>query len=87
MKCWMLRRSLKGGLLNENTPPGTPLDIFLQWDEGDIQPVGSLAYRDQIAYLEYDEAFLKSGLEISPVHHKTSAGLTQPYDARVFLKH
>jgi len=64
--------------------PGTPLDISLQWDEEDIQPVGRLAYRDQIAYLEYDEAFLKSGLEISPVHYKTSAGLKQPYDARVF---
>ena len=64
--------------------PATPVDISLQWDEDDIQPVGRLAYRDQMAYLEYDEAFLKSGLEISPVHYKTSAGLKQPYDARVF---
>lgn len=64
--------------------PGTPLHISLKWDEDDIQPVGRLAYRDQIAYLEYDETFLKSGLEISPVHYKTSAGLKQPYDAKVF---
>lgn len=64
--------------------PGTPLDISLQWDENDIQPVGRLAYRDQIAYLEYDAAFLKAGLEISPVHHKVSAGLKQPHDATTF---
>ena len=55
--------------------PGTPLNVSLRWDEDDIQPVGRLAYRNQIAYLEYDVAFLKSGLEISPVHYKTSAGL------------
>ncbi len=64
--------------------PGTPLDISLQWDEDNIQRVGRLAYRDNIAYLEYDDDFLKSGLEISPVHDKTSAGLKQPYDAGVF---
>lgn len=64
--------------------PGSPLDISLQWDEDDVQPVGRLAYRDQTAYLEYDVAFQKSGLEISPVHDKTSAGLKQPYDAGVF---
>ncbi len=64
--------------------PGTPLDISLQWDEDNIQPVGRLAYRDKIAYLEYDDTFLKSGLEISPVHYKTRAGLQQPYDVSVF---
>jgi serine/threonine-protein kinase HipA len=63
---------------------GTPLEISLNWDEDDIQPVGRLAYRDQIAYLEYDEAFLRSGLDISPVHYKASAGVRQPYDATVF---
>lgn len=63
---------------------GTPLAVSLQWGENDIQPVGRLAYRDRIAYLEYDESFLKSGLELSPVHYKTSAGLKQPYDAKVF---
>jgi len=64
--------------------PGTPLDVSLRWDEDNIQPVGRLAYRDRRAYLEYDDAFLKSGLELSPVHHKTSAGLKQPYDVKVF---
>ncbi len=64
--------------------PGTPLDISLQWDTNDVQSVGRLAYRDRMAYLEYDQAFLKAELEISPVHHKTSAGLQQPHDATTF---
>jgi len=64
--------------------PGTPLDVSLQWDPNDIQPVGRLAYRDRIVYLEYDQAFLKAGLEISPVHHGTTAGLQQPHDATTF---
>lgn len=64
--------------------PGAPLDVLLHWDEDDIQTVGRLAYRDRTAYLEYDDAFLKSGLELSPVHHKTSAGLKQPHDIKVF---
>ena len=64
--------------------PGTPLNVSLQWDSDDIQPVGRLAYRDQIAYLEFDQTFLKTGLELSPVHHKTNAGLQRPYDIDVF---
>ena len=64
--------------------PGTPLDVFLRWDAGDVQPVGRLAYRDRVAYLEYDEDFIRSGLEISPVRHETEAGLSRPYMADVF---
>ena len=64
--------------------PGTPLNVSLQWSTDDIQPVGRLAYRDQITYLEYDEAFLKSGFELSPVYHKTNAGLQRPYKTDVF---
>ena len=64
--------------------PGSPLNVSLQWDSDEIQPVGRLAYRDQIAYLEFDQAFLKTGLELSPVHHKTIAGLQRPYDTDVF---
>ncbi len=63
---------------------GTALDVSLHWDGGDIQPVGRLAYRDRIAYLEYDEAFLKAGLGLSPVHHKTNAELQRPYKTDVF---
>ena len=51
------------------------LDVALRWDTDDVQPVGRLAYRDRIAYLQYDESFLTAGLEFSPVHHKTSGGL------------
>ena len=64
--------------------PGTPLDVSLHWDADDIQPVGRLAYRDRIAYLEYDESFLTAGLELSPVNHKTGAGLQRPDNADVF---
>jgi serine/threonine-protein kinase HipA len=64
--------------------PGTPLHVSLHWDTDDIQPVGRLAYRDHIAYLEFDPVFLKAGLDLSPVHHKTSAGLQLPYDTDVF---
>ena len=64
--------------------PDTPLEVSLHWDADDIQPVGKLAYRDRIAYLQYDESFLATGIEISPVHHKAGAGLQKPYDANVF---
>jgi len=64
--------------------PSTPLNVSLHWDSDDIQPVGRLAYRDQIAYLEFDQTFLDTGLVLSPVHHKTTAGLHRPYDADVF---
>lgn len=64
--------------------PGKPLAVSLHWDADDIQPVGRLAYRDRIAYLQYDESFLTTGIDLSPVHHKSGAGLQKPYDAYVF---
>lgn len=64
--------------------PGAPLDVFLRWDADDIQAVGRLAYRDRVAYLEYDGDFVRSGLEISPVRHRTEAGLSRPYRTEVF---
>ncbi|MBT3551904.1 MAG: type II toxin-antitoxin system HipA family toxin [Rhodospirillaceae bacterium] len=64
--------------------PGTPLDVTLNWGADDVQSVGRLAYRDRVAYLQYDDAFLNSGIEISPVYHRTSAGLHQPLRADVF---
>lgn len=64
--------------------PDTPLDVSLHWDADDVQSVGRLAYRDQIAYLEFGENFLKAGLELSPVHYNISAGLLQPFNADVF---
>ncbi len=64
--------------------PGTPLVVQFRWDDGDVQTVGRLGYRDRLAYLEYDESFLASGLELSPVRHTTTRGLIRPYDASVF---
>lgn len=55
--------------------PGTALDVSLHWDTGEIQPVGRLAYRDRVAYLEFADGFSKSGLRLSPVHYDTNAGL------------
>ncbi len=63
---------------------GTPLDVALHWDTDDVQPVGRLAYRDRITYLQYDESFPAAGLELSPVHHKTGGGLQRPFDAGLF---
>lgn len=63
---------------------GSPLIVLLRWDDGDDQTVGRLAYRDRMAYLEYDEAFLASGLEISPVRHAATRGLIRPYHDSVF---
>ena len=64
--------------------PGLPLIVLLRWDRGDAQTVGRLGYRDRIVYLEYDEAFLGSGLELSPIRHTTTRGLIRAYDASVF---
>ncbi|MCZ6885815.1 MAG: type II toxin-antitoxin system HipA family toxin [Alphaproteobacteria bacterium] len=64
--------------------PGTPLNVSLGWDIDDFQPVGKLAYRDRIAYFEFDDAFLRAGLELSPVHHETSVELQRPYKEDVF---
>lgn len=64
--------------------PGTPLSVSLRWSSDEVQPVGRLAYRDRVAYLEYDQPFLKAGLELSPVHHRTGSGLQKPHDIGVF---
>ena len=66
------------------SPPATALDVSLRWDRDDIQPVGRLAYHDRVVYLEYDDAFLKAGLALSPVHHETRGGLHRPYKEDVF---
>ena len=63
---------------------GAPLLVSLRWGPGDEQRVGRLGWRDRVAWLEYDDAFLRSGLELSPVRHKIEPGLHTPYDANVF---
>jgi len=64
--------------------PGTPLNVSLNWDSGDIQPVGRLAYRSRTAWLEYAPSFIESHYELSPVYHRTAGGLIQPYQRDVF---
>ena len=49
-----------------------------------MQPVGRLAFRNRIAYLQYDESFLEKGLELSPIHHRTGSELQSPHLADVF---
>ena len=64
--------------------PGSPLIVALRWDDGDVQTVGRLGHRDRIVYLEYDDSFLTSGLELSPIRHTTTRGLIRAYDTSVF---
>lgn len=61
-----------------------PLSVTLRWDERDEMAVGQLAYRDGVAYLEYDADFLSSGLQISPVYHPSGPGLLKPANLHVF---
>ena len=63
---------------------GTPLHVCLRWRPDDVQPVGRLAWRDGMAYFEFDAGFLESGLELSPVRHKTAEGVHRPSDTDVF---
>tara|TARA_B100001989_G_C24549995_1_gene473689 strand:- start:165 stop:1406 length:1242 start_codon:yes stop_codon:yes gene_type:complete len=49
----------------------------------DIQSVGRLAMRERTIYFEYDSAFIKSGLEISPLHLPLQPGV-QSFDYNLF---
>ena len=64
--------------------PGDPLNVALRWDADTLQPVGRLAYRDRLAYLEYDADFMACGLDPSPVHDGPAPGLVTPEDRHVF---
>lgn len=64
--------------------PGTPLHVALYWDAETIMPVGRLAYRNQRAFLQYDPEFIATGLQLSPLHHRTSPELDPPYNVEVF---
>ncbi|MDE0064236.1 MAG: type II toxin-antitoxin system HipA family toxin [Gammaproteobacteria bacterium] len=65
-------------------PQGSPLQVSLRWRPGDEQPVGRLAYRNRLAYFEFDGAFLASSLQLSPVHHESVQGLVRPHDIGAF---
>lgn len=64
--------------------PGTPLEVTLQWDDRTAMPVGRLAYRDGLAWLEYTPDFLASGLQLSPLHHQAGPGLETAWKRDVF---
>jgi len=64
--------------------PGSPLEVSLCWGAGDTQHVGRLAYRDQLAYLEYTPEFLASGTELSPIRHRLSMKLEPAYQPHPF---
>ena len=72
------------GPVHVRVTPGSHLTVALRWDDGDVQTVGRLGHRDRIVYLEYDDSFLTSGLELSPIRHAATRGLVRPYDASVF---
>ena len=63
---------------------GAPLHVSLRWRPDDVQPVGRLAWRGGVAYFEFDAGFLETGLELSPVHHKTKEGVHRPWETDVF---
>ena len=48
-----------------------------------VQPVARLAMHERKVYFEYDGAFIRSGLEISPFHLPLQAGLSR-FDAGLF---
>lgn len=52
------------------------LKVGLNFGE-EIQPVGRLAIRDGIIYFEYDNAFLETNLEISPIKFPLQRGLIE----------
>ncbi len=64
--------------------PGTPLDVTLRWDDNDIQLVGRLTWGDRVALFQFDDAFLSSGIELSPMRHRTEFGVHLPHDGVVF---
>lgn len=64
--------------------PRLPLNVTLRWREAEDTRVGRLAYRDGQAYLEFDEAFIRSGIQLSPLHHRAEPGLQPPKDRHVF---
>lgn len=52
------------------------IKVGLNFGSG-IQPVGRLAIRDGIIYFQYDEEFLQSNLEISPIRLPLQRGLIE----------
>lgn len=62
--------------------PVEQIKAGLDFGEG-IMPVGRLAIRERQIYFEYDDEFVKSGLEISPLRLPPKAGVTS-FDMMLF---
>lgn len=62
------------------------LHVYLRWRDDEVQSVGRLGYVNRVAYFEYDREFQSSGLEISPIRHRTPGETVTipPYDNAVF---
>lgn len=55
-------------MTKRKTGPFRPIPLLnVEIDlDGVRRQVGRLAWRDRVAYFEYDQAFLTSGLDLSP---------------------
>src|SRR5579871_1342085 len=77
------RRALHRGARTEReaaSQAGTDLrklDVRLRFGPGDERTFGQLGEQDHRVYFEYSDAFLASGLELSPVHLKARKGLIE----------
>lgn len=58
---------------------GTPLVVSLRWAEDHIMPVGRLATRDRRIYFQYDTAFTRATLPISPFNLPPGEQLFGPF--------
>lgn len=61
------------------TRPGTPLVVSLRWSGDDFMPVGRLALRDRRIYFQYDAAFARAPLPVSPFHLPAGEQLFGPF--------
>lgn len=67
------------------TIPGTPvLNVTLRFGSDDLVPVGRVALERGVALLEYDRAFIASGLEINSIYGALSSELVRARQPRTF---
>lgn len=63
--------------------PGVQLGVWLRWDAVDEERVGRLAWHERRVLFEYDAAFLRRGLQISPLRLAAAPGVQHVPDAVV----
>ena len=66
----------------KNHPPATEVKVGINFG-GETTPVGRLAMREHIIYFEYDSAFIKLDIEISPLELPLKSGLDR-FDNHLF---